>query len=328
MIGLVSRALHLVRGKPLSIFMYHAVVEKPLTLPDYCFISADQFADQMAWLAGQRIAVRPLVEAVSALEAGDLKEPTVAITFDDGYRNNVEVALPALERHGLPATIFLTTGVLGGDRALWPSRLNIALMATQCHELEWRGTAVSLGNVGERAAALARLQEAVKREAGDNPEEAVAEIESALDVPCDPLVPRDSPFAMMDSADIARATASGLIEFGAHTVSHPILSQLDDARLKAELDESIDAVEALTGRACCSFAYPNGRLVDFDDRSVRHLSGRGVEVAVATEVGVNNRGIDRLRLRRFGIGPEMRPFRLAAAAYGLPLEAAVAALRG
>jgi peptidoglycan/xylan/chitin deacetylase (PgdA/CDA1 family) len=105
-----------------------------------------------------------------------------------------------------------------------------------------------------------------------------------------------------------------------------LLSRLGDDRLGAEIEGSLEAVAALTGRPCRSFAYPNGRAADFDDRATAILAARGVEVAVTTISGANRRGADPLRLRRWGIGPEASPLRFAAAAHGLPLEAAAAAL--
>lgn len=326
-VAMAGRALAAVRGAPLGILMYHAVVEAPLAIPDWCFVSRARFAAQMAWLAEHRIAVLPLVEAVAALRAGWLTRPTVAITFDDGYRNNLTVALPVLARHRFPATIFLATDLVGGDRALWPSRLNRALAATSRTELAWRGTTVSLTGGPARAAAHRRLQEAVKAAAGDAPGAAVTEIEAALGVPVDPPVPPDAPHAMLGAAEIAEAAAGELVEFGAHTKSHPLLSRLDDARLLREIDGSLDAVAALTGRPCRSFAYPNGRRADFDDRAVRRLAERGVAAAVTTVPGENRRAADPLRLRRWGIGPDASPIRFAAATYGVPLEAAAARLR-
>ena len=322
MMGLAGRAVKMIRGTPLTVLMYHAVIETPLPLPDYCFISAQEFAAQMDWLAERGIRVMPLVEAVSALEEGRLEKPTVAITFDDGYRNNVEVALPTLKRHDFPATIFLTTGYTDGTKTLWPCRLSLALTTTMSHELSWRGLTVSFADKSARANALARLQEAIKLEAGAAPHDAVAEIERALGVPVDPSVPHDSPFAMMDINDIATAKGSGLLEFGAHTVTHPILSHLDDAQLEREITGSIDAVEDFTGQPCCSFAYPNGRTIDFDDRALHHLSERGIRIAVTTTSGSNRRGIESLRIMRQGVGPEMSMVRLAAAVYGVPLQGA------
>jgi peptidoglycan/xylan/chitin deacetylase (PgdA/CDA1 family) len=184
-----------------------------------------------------------------------------------------------------------------------------------------------LSSPEDRARALPLLQERVKREAGGSPGEAVAEIERALDVPVDPSVPRSSPFAMMDDQDISRATDSGLVDFGAHTVSHPILSRLDDLDLASEMDGSIDAVEHMTGQACRSFAYPNGGVADFDDRAVHHLRSRAIDIAVTTVTGVNGLEADGLRLARVGVGPNTRSLKYAAAAYGLPLSGLVNPLK-
>ena len=320
-------------GAPLNILMYHGVVETPPALFDWCFLDVDRFAAQMAWLAAQPVEVRPLGEAVSDLRAGRLRRPTVALTFDDGYRNNVEVALPVLARHGLPATIFLTTGFVGGAKALWASRVALAVDASERARLTWRGHGYALATAAERAATSAALQEVIKARAGGDPGAAVGELEAALGVPIDPDVPRHSPFAPMDAADIAAARASGLVDFGAHTVTHPILAQLEDGALAAEIDGSVRAVAELTGEPCRAFAYPNGRPVDWDERAVARLAQAGVTAAVSTVQRPNWPTADPLRLARWGVGADMslRRFRATvhnvhpAALRALPARAGSAA---
>ena len=293
----------LLLGAPLGILMYHAVVDRPLPLPDWCFLSAARFEAQMRWLAGLPVDVLPLDEAVERLREGRLRRPAVAITFDDGYRNNLEVALPVLERYRLPATIYLATGFVGNDRAMWHCRLVMALAASGRDSLDWRGERLDLRGQAARSAANGRLQQRVKAVAGADPGGAVGEIEAALGVPVDPPVGRDLPFAMLDPGEIR--AAPGLVGFGAHTVSHPILSRLDDARLAAEIGGSVAAVRDLTGGPCRSFAYPNGRAEDYDARALALLAAEGVPVAVTTSEATNLAAADPLRLARWAIGADL-----------------------
>lgn len=300
--ALATLPTRLLLGRPLGILMYHSVAEVPPSLPDWCVLPAERFQAQMRWLSRQPVDVLPLDDAVAALRAGRLRQPTIAITFDDGYRNNVEVALPILKRYGFPATVFLTTGFIGRDRTLWYARVVIALACTKKTEIAWRGLRLPLRDEGEKKAASAQLQAAVKVTAGAAPWDAAAEIETLLGTPIDPPVPEDSPFAILDGSGARAAEASGLIRFGAHTVRHPILSRLDDAALAAEIDESVAAVAELTGAPCTSFAYPNGGAGDFDERAVARLRAIGVGVAVTTQEAPNLRAADPLRLARWHVG--------------------------
>ncbi|MEO9825885.1 MAG: polysaccharide deacetylase family protein [Paracoccaceae bacterium] len=327
MMRLVARTMQLISGPPLSILMYHAVVDKPLLISDWCFIPTDQFNQQMSWLAENRLDVMPLHEAVNAMQEGRLTGPTVAVTFDDGYRNNVDVSLPVLERYGIPASIFLTTGLINSGHTLWSSRLNLAIAGTERTELSWRGTTYAIADDQAHTRVLRRLKEQVKQDAGADPELAVAEIERLLDVPENPTVPRDSPYAMMDKSDIERAISSGLINFGAHTISHPVVSTLVEPELATEINGSLRAVKDLVGLRPLSFAYPNGQRADYDDRAMQHLKAQKIEIALTTMPGANRQGADCLQLCRFGVGLNKKPYRFAMDAYGLPFSALAQSIR-
>ena len=100
------------------VLLYHSIdaTGSPISL------DAAAFAAQMAWLAARGYATWPASVYVTALAQGDpLPERLVVLTFDDGYRNNIELALPILERHGFVASVFLVTGNAGAAPR-WPQR--------------------------------------------------------------------------------------------------------------------------------------------------------------------------------------------------------------
>lgn len=271
----------------------------------------------MRWLRAQGFAVLPLRDAAIALLEGRLERRSVAITFDDGFRNNVSAALPILKQFELPATIYLTTGLIGSASTTWAGRITRALMATEVQTFEYAGQRFVLGAFNDKVDANRNLQHLVKTIAPEEPNIAAADIERRLGVVENPVVTGDADFEMLTLDDIAKARSSGLIDFGAHSVSHPILSALDDAQLALEVRESIKAVESLTQVKCDSFAYPNGQPTDYDGRVLELLRAEGVPLAVTTTQLSNRRDADPLRLSRWVLGGAIGLLRLKATIMGL-----------
>lgn len=290
--------------KRLAILMYHGVAAGPLATPDWCFIEAGRFARQMELLA-RRCEVLPLLEALDRLRAGRIVRPTACITFDDGYLNNAAVALPILRRLGLPATIFLTTELIGTDDTVWFCRLHEAVSRASVPDLNWGGERWPLACPADRAAASAGLQARLKRLDHDSMLAACRELIASLgDDPGRPIG-KDSPYRMLDRPAVGELAASGLIELGAHGHGHAILTRVAPRRADEEIERSVRAVEALTGKPCRAFAYPNGGPEDFGPAAVETLKRLGVQAAVTTIEGPNLAPTDPLRLRRYGIGADM-----------------------
>lgn len=296
----------------LTIVMYHAVVREPLPVTDWCFLEEAAFRDQLDYLA-RHFEVLFLSEAVERLRSGRFRRPTAAITFDDGFQNNCDVAWPALRERGLPATVFLVRGLIGTQDTVWYCRFNSALARARGTSLDWDGTRYDLSGPAARAAAGAALQARLK--ALPHPRLLAALDAIVRELGLDPQEPmgEESPYRMLSPEAIARMAASGLVEFGAHTHSHAILARLPSVERDIEIDRSLAAVAQLTGRPCRLFAYPNGSAEDYDAATVQALAERGVEAAVTTRGGPNGRGTPALELRRYGVGASVAPadFRLA-----------------
>ena len=109
---------------------------------------------------------------------------------------------------------------------------------------------------------------------------------------------------MLDSESIEELVRSPLIELGAHTHSHYILSQLPAAAQEIEIRKSLDLVESHTGEPCYLFAYPNGKKRDYDNKSLAILRKHGVKAALTTESGTCNSDSPRLELRRVSVSAE------------------------
>lgn len=299
----LPRLLHWLwqRGS-LGILMYHAVVEEPLAVPDWCFIPVQAFRRQMEYLQ-RYFRVLPLREAVKELVSDEIRRPTIALTFDDGYQNNHDVVLPILRDLGLPATVFLVADLIGSDDTLWFCRLNQAVTLTRCGKLSWRGHEFPLVTREERGKTSALLQNFLKGLPHDDMLAGVEDILLRLGSNPQEPIDRGSPYRMLDFQAIRAMAQSGLIDFGAHTNSHMILSRApNQARLQAEIMNSIQDTGPLAGTSCRTFAYPNGGPEDYGTEDTRLLEKMGIDVAVTTIPEPNRPSTPVLELRRYGVG--------------------------
>lgn len=275
--SLLSR-LH--AGK-LTVLTYHGVTDAPQPIADPCVVLIDDFRLQMQFLR-KHYDVLPLDEAIDRCKSRRTRRPVMAITFDDGYQNNHDLALPILEKLGLPATIYLSTAFLDTDTTIWTGLLQHAFSVTRLRRLDWQGLQWHLGSPVARAAALQSIRDELKSLPQANLYDTIATLTQVLTDSDTVCLNVASPYRMLDAASLQRLAKSDCIELGAHTHQHFILSRLDRELQHSEIVTSKERVESLTSRRCRSFAYPNGRPEDFNDDTLAILQSCGFDFAVTT----------------------------------------------
>lgn len=276
----------------LSILIFHRVLPEidPL-FPDEPDVA--RFEQIIQWLK-EWFNVLPLNEAVIRLRRGDLPTRAAAITFDDGYADNLVCAHPILRKHGLPATFFIATGFLDGGR-MWNDTIIESIRGVAVPEIN--GTFLGLGvlplsTIEYKRSALARIIPAVKHLPVEQRAEAVSRIAEC----CQANLPND---LMLSTQQLQQLRAEGA-GIGAHTVSHPILSRIDEAVARQEIADSRDALEGILGERVGIFAYPNGRLgTDYSPAHAAIVQSLGFDAAVATNWGTCTRASDIFQLPRF-----------------------------
>ena len=301
------------RGR-LLIVCYHGVSDGllPHGCPEWHHVDVADFEKQIRWVA-RHFRILPIDEALSRLQAGT-RERLAAITFDDGYLNNRTTALPVLRAIGAPATVYLATGLVDRGGLLWTVRLEAAIRLTGHARLDLSSLGLGERRLGDNASRKATAADAVRALKRLGPDQRHAVLPGLLDQTGVPEPRVLEPFRMLDWDGVAAMVDEGLMSFGAHTVNHEILSTLDDARLQAEISDSIAALQGRVERVSSTFAYPNGTRADFDERAVRILRDSTVTAALTTIEGLNDRDSDRFALKRLVVGREMSfdRFRLAA----------------
>lgn len=208
----------------------------------------------------------------------------VCFTLDDGYRNNARHAAPVFRRHGVPYTIFLCRGFVERTRSLWWETAETLIRRTNELTFDFGGGPenLPLNTIARKQAAFDRLSSFIQAEDEDD---AIARLDAeAIRHGVDPLAIVDD--LIMDADEIRELARDQLACFGAHTLTHVNLRRVDATRLASEIEGSIRAVEARTGKRPSSFAYPYGFAAAAGEREFSAARAAGLSIAVTTRPGV------------------------------------------
>jgi len=263
-------------GRGLLVLIYHRVlaVPDPLSEGD---VDATRFAGQMDLLASC-FSVLPLSEALERLPSGSLPPRAVSVTFDDGYADNLEVALPIMRRYGVRATVFVASSYLDGGLMFNDAVIQAVRQAPARVDLSDLGFGVlDLPDVQSRRAAIGRLIGELKyRPPAERRERAMEMLERTGG---------SAPQLMLTTRQV-RALRDAGVEIGAHTATHPILTRIEPATAREDMAQSKDVLEGILGEPVRLFAYPNGRPCrDYDARHVTMARELGFAAAVSTAWG-------------------------------------------
>jgi len=261
-------------------------------------------------------------ELASALRDGRLPERCVVVTFDDGYQDNLTEARPLLARFGIPATVFVVTGYVGGEREFWWDELAALLLSPGSLpaglRLRVRGSTSEwdLDSASEWSRVHAErhsgwdwrqasdptprhriLRELFRMLRSLNEEERTDALDQLAKWAGRSPVVRDS-HRTVSLADLASLSEDGLIEIGAHSATHPLLPRLPVSTRRDEIRESRVFLEERLDRPVESFAYPFGG----GKGTATHVRDAGFTSASGTNPGVVLRGQDPFHLPRLYVG--------------------------
>ena len=276
----------------LTILTFHRVLAEPDPIL-HDVVDASTFEAHMVFLK-REFNVLPLGEASARLARGGLPARAACITFDDGYANNEQVALPILNRVGIPATFFIATGFLDGEVMFNDAVIEVIRTAPDgTHDLAALDLpAYALSDSGTRRAAIDDLIERLKY----RPLTERSTLVERLAGKTGGKLPTD---LMMAPAQIRRLHDRGM-EIGSHTINHPILLRLDDNAARSEIVGSKRRLEEITDAPVTLFAYPNGKPgTDYGPQHVRMVRDAGFASAVSTVSAAAEGGSDLFELPRF-----------------------------
>lgn len=241
----------------------------------------------------RHFTIIPLQEAIDRSAKNSLPRASLSITFDDGYADNVNEALPILKSLGLSATFFVATDYLNGGR-MWNDTVieTVRRLPLGTVDLSSLGLGKHELNANEqRQTLVGSLIQQIKYLPHDRRQEVTMALGALVEGLPDDL--------MMETAQLRELRAAGM-EIGGHTASHPILNSLTPEQAREDIAEGKAVLEELLGEPISLFAYPNGRRgQDYDDCHAAMVRDLGFTAAVSTNPGVMTRDSDRWQLPRF-----------------------------
>ena len=285
-IGVDALFRYLNRDK-LLVVMYHAVTRNSYNPPVWTHLPLDTFRQQLRFLKNHYTIVS-IDQVLDALDGKSTLPPHAAlITFDDGYKNNFDIAFPVLQELEIPATIFLTVDKIGSAHPLWFDEIHLLLHAKNC-------TGNDLPFVNERAAdlfssgytwdAYCVTVEALKHSGEDARESYLQKLRKVAKTNDDK---RYEDFCLLGWDDVFKMRDSGLVYFGVHTATHRILTDLAKDEWEQEIHAPRIKMEKLLGLPVRTFCYPNGRPgIDFHDDHISYMMACGYSCSFTTKSGL------------------------------------------
>lgn len=276
----------------MSVLIFHRVraIQDPF-VPHA--MDAGRFEQLLSWVSGC-FNVLPADEAVAGLRKRNLPARALAITFDDGYADNAEVALPILRRHQMSATFFIATDFLDGGM-MWNDSVTASIRDCAFPDLDLEDVGLGrheLGSVTGRRRAVGHLLSRIKYMPATQRADVVAAINERSNV----VLSRD----LMMRSDQVRALRDAGMVIGGHTCSHPILANVPSADAEREIADGKDRLESIIGEPVSLFAYPNGTpCKDYSMDHVRMVRRIGFDAAFSTASGTSSAKSDLFQLPRF-----------------------------
>jgi peptidoglycan/xylan/chitin deacetylase (PgdA/CDA1 family) len=302
------------------ILLYHRVAELP-TDPFKLCVTPEHFAEHLVVLSGEYQPIS-LQRMRQTLESGQSPNRAIAVTFDDGYADNLWNAKPLLEAHDVPATVFVATGQLENPREFWwdeldrlllqpgrlPSYLDLTIehkphhwdlgaaadysMAAHQRDRHWNWYVQEQADPGPRQSLYRALYQLLYPLATDQRQAILDQLVTWAGLTVDGR----PNYAALSATEVNRLSNGGLVEVGAHTINHPFLSTLPAEVQWQEIQQSKTALETLIDQPVHGFAYPHG---NYSPETMELVEKAGFTYACATiegRVGCKNHGFQMPRV--------------------------------
>lgn len=275
-----------------TVLMYHSITEEVYPEAEWrdpshflphlgLSVQKESFRAQMGLLRDQFNPVS-LQELSEGLRKGVLPKGSVCVTFDDGWQDNLSLALPILEEFQIPATVFVTSGFVKRQAVPWWLELE-QLISVNDELLDTNGNSeerVNLSSPQEKNTFFARINDELRRLPYGDQLTRLKALQSEAKT-----VPASQNERALSAAELQQLSKSRLVTIGAHTVHHPVLSCEDEESAKRELSSARFSIQDTIERKVQFFAYPFGDEQAVGLREFAFAEEAGYELAFTTRPG-------------------------------------------
>ena len=310
------------RFRPTAIILlYHRVIDSPCD-PQLLCVSPKHFAEHLEILKKYAHPIS-LEHLDQSLRNRDTANRSVAISFDDGYTDNLHNAKPLLERFDIPATVFVVSGYVGSEREFWWDELERLLLLPNTLPATFRLSINGNSYQGELKEWTRYVEDDYRHhrswnvlEKGDPtlrhkhyrllhqflrplPERDRRMVLDELGaLTCTGSKERATHPNTLSREEISRLDKYDLVDIGSHTVTHPALSGLSKTEQQCEIRESKVHLEEITGHPIKSFAYPYGTKDDYTIETTTLVREAGFEYACSNFQDIVHQGTDPFQFPR------------------------------
>ncbi|MCL9781555.1 polysaccharide deacetylase family protein [Vibrio sp. S4M6] len=296
----------------LTMLLYHGVTNtSPEGIANYSgkHIAANAFDDQMRILHNH-CNVLTIDDVVTLTrEKKDWPENAVVVTFDDGFRNNLQCAAPILEKYNIPATFYICAGMVGTDQMFWVDEIedciNRTLHSTITITLD-KKRYFELTSPEAKISAIESIKQFCKRSTSVTKNRVLADLTLASDIT--PNVKHSANYQMMSWDELIELNSNPLFTIGGHTLYHDIMSSRPVEEMTQDVKETLSLLEQKLGHPIRHFAYPEGQAHHYSEEVITSLKNYGVSICPTAIDGTNPPGSDLFHLKRIMPGFMNRAF--------------------
>ena len=302
----IEKCAGILREDAVTIFLFHGVISK------HCYnfrnlnrkhVLAEEFSTFLETLT--KIGTAVSMEDIIDYSNGALPPKNAfAITFDDGFENNLSVAAPILENFEIPATFYITSDFVENNSMSWIDRIELAIEAISEGEektlvVPWKSNSVKLRGHFEKVEFLNELRTIVKNDQSIMPHQLADNIQEQMGFP-KTVTSQLEIDLKLNWSGVKELNSNDLFTIGGHTHSHPIMSFLDEEKLNDEVETCLRYLKQMADITTRHFAYPEGLKHCYDERVISCLRRHGIECCPTAEQGYNrmDENIDLFRLKR------------------------------
>ena len=300
------------RTPGLTMLLYHGVTaSRSRGIENFSrkHIHADEFDRQMKFLRDE-CAVLSIDEVVDLRERGRPYPPrSVAVTFDDGFKNNAAVAAPILRDHGVPAVFYVTAGMVNTDLMFWVDKVEDCINLTEKSDITvqlQQPRKFSLSDDAEKIEAITEIKKFCKSVEDTRKNQVLSDLIEQTGVL--PSVAHADNYQKLGWKELIAMHEDPLFTIGGHSMYHSILANLEPREMERDVNLSIGLLEYHLKDKLTHYAYPEGQAEHYNDRVVDHLKKQGIVCSPSAIYGFNGAEIGLFDLRRIMVGFMDEPF--------------------
>lgn len=298
----IHRYVNMLQRNHFVIYLFHGVIHQSnYEVRNYTkkHLEVDEFHQLLIELKtkGQALSMDDIVDLIN--NNHDLPEYAYAVTFDDGFENNVTVAAPVLADLQIPATFYISTYLVDNNAMTWIDRIEFCLENTKegVLSLEWESKPIRFDDTDSKIQILNNIRSYVKADPEINPDQVVSSIYDQCNM--NMITENQDPIdKKMDWKQVRELHAENLFTIGGHSHRHVSLASLNVDELENELSTSISLLKSKAGISLRHYSYPEGQEHDFSDQIIEKLKNRGIICCPTAIDGTNDKNIDLFHLKR------------------------------